>query len=283
MSLGWSSGMHVWMPLPSSMMMSLAEPGRAGYRLGQVASSHATGFFGGLALALILTHYGVTMRPMYLIAGAAATLAAGLCLGINRRLKTPGPRLVFRRKYWLYYVLCFLDGWRKQMFICFAMFLLVKYYEAKLETVLILWGIVQVFGYVASPHVGRLIDRIGERKVLFAYYPLLIFVFLGYAFIDNVYILYGLFVADGAIFVLSLALTTYVNRLVPKSEHTATLSMGIAMNHVAAVIMPLLGGVLWAYWGRQWPFLAGALAAVLGIPAAMCVPRHEPVKADKAA
>ncbi len=35
-SLIWSQGFHVWIPLPNSMAMSLAEPGRTGYRVGQV-------------------------------------------------------------------------------------------------------------------------------------------------------------------------------------------------------------------------------------------------------
>jgi len=276
MSLVWSFGLHVWMPLPNAMTLALAEPGRAGYRLGQVAASGATGFFGGLAAAWLLTLAGVPMRPLYLLAGAAAVLAAGACLGIHRRLKTPGPRLVFRRKYALYYVLCFLDGWRKQIFICFAVFLLVRRHHAPLTTILVLWGAVQVIGYLASPHVGRLIDRVGERRVLLAYYPALVFVFLGYAFVQNLYVLFALFIADGAIFLLALALTTYVNRLAPKSEHTATLSMGVAMNHVAAVTMPLVGGLLWTYVDYRWTFLAGAAAAVLSIPAALCVPRHAP-------
>ena len=35
-------------------------------------------------------------------------------------------------------------------------------------------------------------------------------------------------------------MTTYVNRIAPRSEHTPTLSMGVAANHVAAVTMPLV-------------------------------------------
>jgi MFS family permease len=273
MSLVWSMGLHVWMPLPNSMTLALAEPGHAGRRLGQVGAAGSAGFFGGLLTAFLLTRAGVPMRPLYLVAGASATVAALACLGIYRRIKTPGPRLVFRRKYGLYYLLCFLDGWRKQVFLCFAGFLLVKKYGTSLEWMLVLQGIVQLFGYFAAPRVGRLIDRIGERRVLIAYYLSIMLVFIGYAFIPNVYVLYGLFIADGAIWVLAMALTTYVGRIAPKAEHTQTLSMGVAMNHVAAVSMPLVGGLMWAYDYRL-TFLVGVVAAVVSVPVAFRVPKH---------
>jgi MFS family permease len=281
LSLVWSMGLHVWMPLPNSMTLALAEPGHSGRRLGQVGAAGSAGFFGGLLTAFVLTNLGVTMRSMYLVAGASATLAAFACLGIYRRIKTPGPRLVFRRKYGLYYLLCFLDGWRKQVFICFAGFLLVKVYHTSLESMLILQGVVQVFGYFAAPRVGRLIDRIGERRVLIAYYLSIMFVFIGYAFIPNVHILYGLFIADGAIWVLAMALTTYVGRIAPKAEHTQTLSMGVAMNHVAAVSMPLLGGLLWQY-GYRWTFMIGIVAAIVSVPVVFLMPKHVPAGEVKA-
>jgi MFS family permease len=94
-------------------------------------------------------------------------------------------------------------------------------------------------------------------------------------------VLYVLFVADSVFFTLAMALTTFVNRIAPPAEHTPTLSMGVAMNHVAAVIMPFIGGILWTY-GYRWTFLAGAAAAALSILGALRVPRHEPTGAPPA-
>jgi len=48
--------------------------------------------------------------------------------------------------------------------------------------------------------------------------------------------------------------------------------MGVAMNHAAAVAMPLVGGALWVTLGHQWTFLAGAVAAALSVVAALQVP-----------
>jgi MFS family permease len=278
MSLVWSQGLHCWMPLPSSMALALAEPGRAGHRLGQIGAAGAAGFGLGLAVAWVLSRAGTPMRPMYVVAGAAAALGAAACLGIPRKVKTPGPRLVFRRRYGIYYALTFLEGWRKQVFICFAPFMLVFVYKTPLESMLILWGVVQVINYFASPHVGRLIDRVGERRILIVYYAGIIPVFAGYALVGNIYVLYGLFIVDSFLFLLVMALTTYVNRIVPRSEHTQTLSMGVAMNHVAAVAMPLLGGYVWKMYGYQWTFVIAGVAAVLSLLVSMRVPAKESSK-----
>jgi MFS family permease len=275
LSLVWSQGLHVWMPLPNSMTLALAEPGRTGHRLGQVGAAGSAGWGLGLGAALLLGVLGVSMRPMYLVAGGAGALGALACLGIYRKVKTPGPRFVFRRRYGLYYLLCFLEGWRKQIFICFSGFLLVKIHHTSLPVMLGLFAVVQVIGFFASPRVGRLIDRVGERRVLVAYFASLIAVFLGYALVGNLYVLYALFVADGVVWTLAMAMTTYVNRIAPPSEHTPTLSMGVAMNHVAAVAMPLVGGALWQYAGYRWTFALGALAVALSIVAALHVPKHQ--------
>ncbi len=271
-SVVWSQGLHVWMPLPSSMTLALSEPGRAGYRLGQVRAAGSAGFGAGIAAALVLSLLGVRIRPMFVVAGAVLLVAVGACLGVPRGIKTPGPRLVVRRRYLLYYVLSFLEGWRKQIFMCFAGFLLVRVYGTRLETILLLHGAVQVIGFVAAPRVGRLIDRVGERRVLVFYYGCLMCFFVGYAFVRNVWVLYALFVIDSAYFVFATALTTYVSRIAPPSEHTPTLSMGVATSHVAAVAMPLLGGLLWERLGYQWSFLIGVAAAALSVGVAFLVP-----------
>lgn len=274
MSLVWSQGLHVWMPLPNSMTLSLAEEGRAGHRLGQVQAAGAAGSLLGLGVSLLLTYLGVPIRPLWILAGVAGVAGAAACLGVPRQIKTHKQPLRFRRKYGLYYLLCFLEGWRKQIFLCFAGYLLVRVHGASLTQILLLWAIAQPVSYVLSPRVGKIIDKFGERPVLVFYYASMAMLFVGYAFIPNKYVLFTLFTMDSVFFTLAMALTTYVNRLAPKSEHTQTLSAGVAMNHIAAVSMPLIGGILWAKLDRHWPFLIGTLAAALSIVAALRLPRR---------
>ncbi len=265
MSVVWSLGLHVWMPLPNSMTLALAEKGKAGARLGQVTAANALGAGAGLLLAIALTLLGVKIRPLYIIAGAAAGLGAAACFGIPRSIKQPGEKLVFRRKYLRYYVLNFLEGWRKQIALCFAGFLLVKVHNANLLTMLILWSCIQAIGWLFSRRVGKLIDKVGERSVLTFYYVMVTLFFVGYAFIGVKEILYGIFVLDGATFVFNTGLVTYVNKIAPREDHTPTLSMGVAFNHIASVSMPLLGGIVWTALGSRWAFLLGLPAAAASI------------------
>jgi predicted MFS family arabinose efflux permease len=275
-SVVWSQGLHVWMPLPNSMMLSLAEKGRTGKRLGQLQAAGATGGAAALMLALFLTLEEVRIRPIYLLAGGAALAAALACLGIPRDIKTPGPRLVVRRKYGLYYMLCFLEGWRKQIAMAFAGFLLVQVHGMPLTAMLLLWLAINVASWAASPMIGELIDHVGERTTLILYYTSLTGVFVGYLFARNHLVISGLFLADNTLFCLGMALTTYVKRLAPPEEHTPTLSMGVAMNHVAAVSMPLIGGFIWKYLGYQWVFGMGAAVAAASILAVSLLPGRGP-------
>jgi MFS family permease len=183
---------------------------------------------------------------------------------------------VFRRRYLSYYALQFLEGWRKQVALAFAGFLLVKRHGAPLTHMILLWAAIQAAGWLASPRVGRLIDRVGEKPVLTFYYASMILVFLGYAFVPAKRLLYAIFVLDGAFFVFAVGLTTYVSRIAPASEHTPTLSMGVAMNHVAAVTMPFLGGLLWNSLGYRWAFLIGIPAAVASILIVLRLPSGSP-------
>ncbi len=273
LSVTWSLGFHVWQPLPNAMTLALAEPGRAGARLGQVGAAGALGSAAGLAIAFVLTLLGVKIRPLYIIAGAAALLAAAACLGIPRRIKASGPSFVIRKRYARYYVLNFLEGWRKQISIAFGGFLLVKIYNAGLLDVIVLAAMIQTIGYFTSARVGKLIDRVGERKVLVFYYALVTVLFVGYAFLRGRYVLYAVYVLDNATFVFNTGLTTYVNKIAPRSEHRPTLSMGVAANHVASVAMPFLGGILWTILGYQWAFLIGIPAAAASIAIVLKMPR----------
>ena len=272
LSLIWSQGLHVWMPLPNSMMLSLAEPGRTGHRLGQLQAVGSIASGVALAVCWVMCVVHISIRPIYIMAGVVALVGAFACLAIPRDIKAPGPRFVFRRKYNLYYMLCFLEGSRKQIFLAFAGFLLVKKYDTPLKDMLLLMAVVQVLNWLASPAIGRLIDRIGERRVLMFYSGCMVVFFIGYAFIPSRLVLWGLFILDNALFSLGMALTTYVRKIAPVSEHTQTLSMGVAMNHVAAVSVPLLGAFLWKYTGFQSAFLGGAAVAGVGVLVASKLP-----------
>ena len=77
--------------------------------------------------------------------------------------------------------------------------------------------------------------------------------------------LYVLYCIDNLIFFGGIALTTYLHKIAPDDEVKPTLSMGVTMNHVAAVLAPLAGGLVWHFFGYQVIFYAGALLAFISL------------------
>ena len=155
LSVAWSLGFHVWTPLPNSMTLALAEPGKAGARLGKVGAAARPRLRAGLAIAFALTLLGVKDPA------AVRHRRRGRPPG-RRRLPrhTPpdqgaGAELCIPKALCRYYVLNFLEGWRKQIAIAFGGFLLVKIYGARLLDILVLAAIIQAIGYFTSSRVGR--------------------------------------------------------------------------------------------------------------------------------
>jgi predicted MFS family arabinose efflux permease len=86
----------------------------------------------------------------------------------------------------------------------------------------------------------------------------LVFVFLGYAYVAYLPALFVLYVMDNILLGFNLALTTYFQKIaVTPEEVTSNLSVGQTIEHIAAVVVPVIGGTVWELFGSQAPFLVG--------------------------
>ncbi|MBT4099415.1 MAG: MFS transporter [Gemmatimonadetes bacterium] len=272
----WSIGFHCWVPLEQAMGLGFSPDGEKGKWLGQLRS--VSSFSWLLAIGACMLLYGIIdYEGMFVLAGVVTVIGGACLLAVrNEVVDADEERFVFRRRYGLYYALNFLQGCRKQMFITFAIFALVKVHGMPVETTMILVFVNQVLITLTAPLLGRLVDRLGERVMLSASYVGLIFVFAGYALIDHRPTLYVLYCIDNLIFFGSIALTTYVHRITDSTDLKPTLSMGVTMNHLAAVAAPLIGGLAWHYFGHRVIFLSGsALAAVSLIVTQWIEPRTQ--------
>jgi predicted MFS family arabinose efflux permease len=216
-------------------------------------------------------HYNAVFR----VAAFFALLAAGCLFTIKalKRPKTNRPklRLVFRKKYSLFYWLSVLFGARKQVFITFAPWVLIKINGQKEGAFVILLFIASVIGIFFKPWLGRMIDKIGERRILTGEALSLIVVCLGYGFAGHlglgkqaVYLVYLCYVLDQILFAVSMARTTYLHKLlVCEEDFTPTLSLGVSIDHVVAMTVPTLGGLLWEKFGYEAIFVVAALIAAI--------------------
>lgn len=264
----WSLGLHCWMPLSSSMVLSLSKKEHQGRRLGAIGGVAAL----ATCLGMGLVYFGAEKlgyRNMFPIAGFAIAMGAISVLFISRDIgNLEKPRFVLRRKYKIYYFLNFLEGCRKQVFITFAIFALVKVYKTRIETVALLMVANNLMNLYVAPRVGKLIDMVGERKVLTFNYIGLIFIFLGYALIHKASVLYVCYCLDSLFFAFSMSITTYLNKIAPPSDVMPSLAMGVTFNHIAAVMVPTLGGILWKTFGYEKTFMAGAIVVFISLLAA---------------
>ena len=265
-SLVTSLGFHMWMPISSTLALRLSRVSEQGRRLGQLRAVAAVANLAGIGLvALVAGTSG--LRPLFVVAGVIAIAGALLILRVRGipRITRP-PRILVRRAYWLYYALTFLDGARRHIFMTFALFLLVRDYGSPVQTIAILGLVNGAISIAAVYQFGRLIDRFGERWILMVAYGALALIFVGYATIPILAVLFVLYVLDNLFFSAETGVTTYLGKIaVSPADIRPSLVTGMTVNHIAAVIIPITGGILWEAYGHWVPFIGGAVLAVASL------------------
>ena len=263
-SLVWSVGFHCWIPMEQSMALLFSPPGRKGKWLGQLRSVNSVAMLLSIMTCRLAFDF-IGYDGLFILAGAA-TVAGGFAILFASNRRPPRERgFVFKRRYGLYYLLNFLQGLRKQMFITFAIFALVKVHGMPVHTTMVLVLVNQVLITLTAPAMGRLVDHYGERWTLSCSYIGLACVFFGYAVVTHRPTLYALYCIDNIIFFGGIALTTYLHKIAPEEDLKPTLAMGVTMNHVASVAAPLLGGIAWYLFGYRVIFFGGAVLALVSL------------------
>jgi hypothetical protein len=207
----------------------------------------------------------LNFMELYLLLGAliAATGIWGLFQNpSDQNIALQHKKMIFRKKYWLFYFLTFMAGARRQIFVAFAVYLLVKKFHFTVREVTILFVINNTINYFISPLIGRTIIRFGERVVLSMEYFSLIFIFLGYAFVESRWLVAVLYIMDQVFFNFAIAIRTYFQKVADPGDIAPSMAMGFTINHIAAVILPAVGGFLWIIDYRI-PFICGAFMSMI--------------------
>lgn len=272
----WSVGFHLFSTMQSPITLALAKGKEGGRHLGRMAGVGGLATILGLGFAWIVSLLAprIGYEPYFAVGGVTILVAAALCGSLSHHAAgAKRQRLVFRREYGLFYLLTFLEGCRRQIFSIFASFALILVYKVPVMNMLALQLVNAVLISITAPAIGRMMDRRGERGPLTFYAIGLIVVFLGYAAIPNVYALYTLFLLDNILFSFNVGFTTYLNRIVRPGELTPCVSMGVTMNHIAAVTVPIGGALLWkATNNYQLPFWVGVGIAFVSLIATRWLP-----------
>lgn len=259
-TLVMSFGFHFFYPSNNAVVLMTVDKEHAPKTLGQLRSLAAVAALAATVVVYLLAEpWGY--RRLFMMLGGLITVGGMLLLplGGGKYGLPPRRRVVLRRRYWLYYTLSFLMGCRRHIFTTFAIFLLVRKYGISVQTTATLLLINSLINTYALQQVGKLVARVGERLMLSIAFGTLILVFLGYAYITYLPVLFLLYVIDNVVFGFNLALTTYFQKIaVTPEEITSNLSVEQTVNHIAAIVVPVIGGTVWELFGSQAPFLVGA-------------------------
>jgi predicted MFS family arabinose efflux permease len=284
----FSTGVHMYIPLGDSIGLSLAQKMSMGRVMGQINSVRMA----FIMIAGILTFVGFRVGwfsfelPVWVfIISACCFFMVGVLLFVQRQMSSnlnAAPvnrraKFVFRKEYARYYLICAVFGGRKQIMFVYSPWVLIDLLDFKADTISILAVIGSLIGIFFMPVVGRWIDGFGIRKVMTVEALAFIVVYIAYGFLskwvnNNPVVLTGIgmalvyllnivdrmsaqFYMVRSIYMRSIALTP--------EDVTPSLTLGMALDHVVAIIGSYLCGLVWFKWGPEFVFLiAGALSLI---------------------
>jgi len=271
-----SLGFHNWMPLQRALALSLTTKERSGRVLGALSAVGAVASIVGMgAIALFSKLFsGISLRFYYAIGGTLIALAALAILKIPPQVgatEARQPRMLLKKRYWLFYVLTLFEGSRTQVFGAFGTLVLVQNYGLKVWQISLLLLASSIVNFLAAPYLGYLLDRFGERLVLSTSYVLLALCFAGYATFHNAWALGSLLILINLLVILGMGLSTYVNRIAPPEELTPTLAAGVSINHITSVSISLIAGTLLQIVGYEALCWGAAVIIMLSVPFALAL------------
>ncbi len=277
-----SVGFHYLETLHSSLSLQWIDKRNAPSFLGKLSSLRSFMGLGILAILYVLMRYAdVDYTVIYALSGAITVAAALLAWKAFPHFKDDviqENRLFLRRKYWIFYVLTFLAGARRQIVVVFAGFLLVERFHFSVQNMLLLLIVNTILNMLCAPYVGKLIERFGENLSLKIEYASIVLIFVLYAMVQSLEMAVGLYVIDNLFFTIAIALKTYFQKIADPKDIAVTSSIGFTINHISAVLLPFSLGIIWTY-SVSAVFLIGAFLATISFCLTFLMPKgvmHEP-------
>lgn len=290
-----STGLHLLQPVSMSVTLALSSDTGRGKRIGQVGVFENSGIIFGTMLVWLLSDQAAPRYRSWFMVSAVLALAAACVYSLIHipHLHEKRPRLLFRKRYGLYYGLELLFGARKQIFITFGPWVLITVYGFPATSIAKLLMTGAAIGLIFKPLAGLAIDRFGERAILIADGLVLTFVCIGYGYALPLCggdaqlartLASACFVADNLLFALGAGRAIYISRIaLSREELSSTLGMGVSINHIVSMTIPAAAGALWAGLGFEKVFLAAAILALTNAAVASFVPGRKKLQTQPVA
>ncbi|WP_430520408.1 MFS transporter [Aliivibrio sp.] len=244
-----SIGFHYFETVNQSLTLQWIPKDRSAHFMGKALSVKSIGSLAAysvvwLMMELLHVEYN-TVYMLFGLLGLSIVFFMWLAFPLFTQAHSQHKTLVFRKEYWIYYGLTFMSGARRQIFIVFAGFMMVEKFGYDVGDISLLFIINYVFNMLFAAKIGAWIGRVGEKKALIFEYIGLIVVFSGYALVENSHFAAALYVIDHLFFALAIAIKSYLQKIADPRDLASTAAVSFTINHIAAVIIPALLGILW--------------------------------------
>ena len=287
----WSTGEHLVLPVRSTIAIQVAKAAHAGQSLGLITGVMNFGSVAGSVIVMLIFFCGgrflhLENRTLFNIVWCLIALLMLVSIVSTFSPDAPNipskrPRLYFDRKFSKFYALELFYGARKQIFLTFAPYVIIKVYGFSTASMALLFGICAGANIFAGPLIGRITDRWGYRNVMIWDTVVLCFVCLMYGFAGNLFpreialaVICLNFLLDAVISTTGMATSIYVRDLAASpDEITSTLSTGLSINHLISIMAAPLGGWVWKSCGIGVLFAFAAVMAVCNTLFAMTIPK----------
>jgi len=263
-TLIFSVGFHLFNPTSSAVALISSDEKETPRLLGRLGSvGAAAAVLATLFIFLAVRHLG--FRMTLVVAGIVTALGGLACVSTGRHAQGHPTRqkVIVRSRYWLFYALTFLMGSRRHIFSTFAIFLLVHDFGISTEVTATLFLVTSLLGTYTAHQQGKLTASLGERTTLSFYFLAIAAICVGYAYVSSLPLLFLLFIADSILSGFGIGINSYFRKIAPPAEVTANMSMSQTINHVSALFVPAVGGIIWEHFGPQSTFLFGFAVALV--------------------
>lgn len=267
-----SMGYHTFLQNQYALGLTLTTEARSGAVLGRLTALGSAGALAAMLFVFLAFQFQLlTFYSTFAICGLVALVAALAIVGFpNLRDGQPQAKaatrepIVLRREYRYFYLLNLLDGGRQQILFSFGLWVLVHHFGLDVPTISIVLLGQTLLRMATGEWIGRMLDKHGERHMLALVNVGYVFVLGAYALIDNVYVAVAAYVIYMFMFPLSqMGAATYLQKVAVQEEIAPSLAMGLSIQHVAAIVVPIATGYVLNFVGYQIPFLIAAGFACL--------------------
>jgi hypothetical protein len=269
-----SFGFHYYEATVQSLTLQYFSIREAPVVMGRLRSATAAGsLFIGLLIFALVSLLHLPYKALFIIAGTMSMACA--LWGLTRKPEQAGmpvqrKSMVVRKKYWLFYTLTALSGARRHIFSTFSIFLLVQNFHFSVQEMLGLFVVNNIINWFLNPLIGKAINTVGERKLLSLKYVVLTFIFAAYCTTDSKMLVAGLYIVEQLFTNFSMAIRSFFQKIADPADIAPSMAVGQTVNHITAVILPIVGGMLWMIDWRI-PFCIGICVALSALCMTQCI------------